>query len=245
MTEQEAIEIMEEVKSLDDSLYAYDPAYMEALEIVITDLEEIQQYRKIGTVEELKKTVKEEDVLKFYYCESEDDYYIGKRVENFYYARYGETGFEWFMSRYLPWGEHVVKPNTLWKEYTYPSEPKEIPFFEWLQGFLKKYCGGTVEEIKQAIGVLSLSENDIIETFHELNEYRKIGTVEECREAVEKQRTKKIIIRDWNPTKCPTCGHELSTSLGDGYYKHPIFLERCPECGQAIQWDNLEGMEDE
>lgn len=152
-------------------------------------------------------------MLKFYYCESEDNYYIGKRVGNFYYARYVETGFEWFMSRYLPWGEHVIAPNTVWKEHIYPSEPKEIPFFEWLQGFIKRYCGGTVEE---------------------------------CREAVEKQKPKKIIIRNWNPTKCPTCGHELSTSLGDGYYKHPIFLERCPECGQAIQWDeNLEGMEDE
>ena len=84
-----------------------------------------------------------------------------------------------------------------------------------------------------------------ISALKEIQQYRKIGTVEECREAREKQRTKKIIIRDWNPTKCPTCGHELSTSLGDGYYKHPIFLERCPECGQAIQWDNLEGMEDE
>lgn len=110
MTEQEAIEIMEEVKSLDDSLYAYDPAYMEALEIVITALKEVQQYRAIGTVEE-------------------------------------------------------------------------------------------------------------------------------CREAVEKQKPKKIIIRNWNPTYCPTCGHELSTSLGDGYYKHPTFLERCHECGQAISWE--------
>ena len=80
----------------------------------------------------------------------------------------------------------------------------------------------------------------------EIQQYREIGTVEECREAMEKQRVKKIIIRDWNPTKCPTCGHELSTSLGDGYYKHPTFLERCPECGQAIRWEeNLEGMEDE
>ena len=93
------------------------------------DCEELEQYRAIGTVEECRKSVKEEDVLKFYYCESKDDYYIGKRVGNFYYARYGETGFEWFMSRYLPWGEHVVEPNTLWKEHTYPSEPKEIPFF--------------------------------------------------------------------------------------------------------------------
>lgn len=69
-------------------------------------------------------------------------------------------------------------------------------------------------------------------------EYEKIGTVEECRKAVDKQKPKKIIIRDWNPTKCPTCGHELSTSLGDGYYKHPTFLERCPKCGQTIQWEN-------
>ena len=102
-------------------------------------------------VEELKNSTREEDILKFYYCESEDDYYLGQRVENKYYARYGKTGFTWFMSRYLPWGEHVIAPNTLWKEYTYPSEPKEIPFFEWLQGFLKKYCGGTVEECRKAM----------------------------------------------------------------------------------------------
>lgn len=121
------------------------------LQYAISALKEIQQYREIGTVEELKNSTREEDILKFYYCESEDDYYIGKRVGNFYYARYAETGFEWFMSRYLPWGEHVVKPNTLWKEYTYSSEPKEIPFFEWLQGFVKKYCGGTVEECREAV----------------------------------------------------------------------------------------------
>ena len=110
-------------------------------------------YISVGWVKEIirKHTKNEEDILKFYYCESEDDYYIGKRVENLYYARYGKTGFEWLMSRYLPWGEHIVKPNTLWKEYTYPSEPKEIPFFEWLQGFLRKYCGGTVEECREAV----------------------------------------------------------------------------------------------
>ena len=77
-----------------------------------------------------------------------------------------------------------------------------------------------------------------IEALKEVQLYREIGTVEECRKAVDKQKPKKIIIRDWNPTKCPTCGHELSTSLGDGYYKHPTFLERCPKCGQTIQWEN-------
>ena len=74
----------------------------------------------------------------------------------------------------------------------------------------------------------------------ELEQYRAIGTVEECKGAVEKQKAKEIIIRNWNPTKCPTCNYELSTSLGDGYYKHPTFLERCPECGQAIRWEESE-----
>ena len=78
------------------------------------------------------------------------------------------------------------------------------------------------------------------QALEEIQQYRAIGTVEECREAVEKQKTKKIIIRDWNPTRCPTCDHELSTSLGDGYHKHPTFLERCPNCGQAISWEESE-----
>lgn len=75
---------------------------------------------------------------------------------------------------------------------------------------------------------------------NELEQYRKIGSVEECREAVDKQKPKKIIIEPYCPTECPTCGHELSTSLGDGYYKYPTFLERCPNCGQAIQWEESE-----
>ena len=98
----------------------------------IKDIEQLQKYREIGTVEELKKAVKEEDVLKFYYCESEEDYYIGKRAGNFYYARYGKTGFEWFMSRYLPWGKEG-----------YPTEPMEISCFDWLCGFFEKYINHT------------------------------------------------------------------------------------------------------
>lgn len=103
---------------------------------------------------------------------------------------------------------------------------------------------GTLEELKNVDIVLIKRNKTLERMIDECMEYERIGTLEECREAVEKQKPKKIIIRDWNPTKCPTCGHELSTSLGDGYYKHPTFLKRCPECGQAIQWDeNLENEE--
>ena len=88
----------------------------------------------------IRKYIKnEEDILKFYYCESEDYYYIGKRVQNMYYARYEPGGFTWFASRYLPWGKCVTAPETAWKEYTYPTEPKEIPFMEWMKGFIRKH----------------------------------------------------------------------------------------------------------
>lgn len=83
----------------------------------------------------------EENILKFYYVRSIDDYWLGRRVDNFYYAEYlPEIGnWVWTHSRNLLWGEHVVEPNTLWKEHTYPSEPEEIPFHEWLTGFMEKY----------------------------------------------------------------------------------------------------------
>jgi hypothetical protein len=82
----------------------------------------------------------EEDQLKFYYVESIDDYWIGMRIDNFYYADWHEgLGFVWSKSRHLPWGETVVDENTLWKVHTYPSKPVEIPFTDWIVGFVKKY----------------------------------------------------------------------------------------------------------
>lgn len=40
MTNKEAIAILEEVKTIDDSMYQYNPAYLEALEIAIKALEQ-------------------------------------------------------------------------------------------------------------------------------------------------------------------------------------------------------------
>ena len=45
MTKQEAIEILEEVKELDDTMYAYNPVYMKALDMAIEALKEIQLYK--------------------------------------------------------------------------------------------------------------------------------------------------------------------------------------------------------
>lgn len=64
MTPEEAIEILEEVKELDDTLYAYNAAYMEALEVALFALKEIQNYRKLGTLEELARAKKYIDLAK-------------------------------------------------------------------------------------------------------------------------------------------------------------------------------------
>ena len=77
-----------------------------------------------------------------------------------------------------------------------------------------------------------------ISALEEIQQYRKIGTVEECREAVDKQKPKKPVLRNDNGKlrkSCPVCGCFFS----------PL-SRSCPKCGQAIRLgENKEGMRDE
>lgn len=69
-----------------------------------------------------------------------------------------------------------------------------------------------------------------IHALDEVEEYRAIGTPEECRAAVEKQTAKLVI--DNTPTEdsvwyqCPTCKGDLTTTRG--FY--------CQYCGQKLHW---------
>lgn len=49
MTKQQAIDILEEVKMLDDSMYQYNDAYMEALDYVLDLVKNIKDEFKIST----------------------------------------------------------------------------------------------------------------------------------------------------------------------------------------------------
>ena len=74
MTPEEAIEILEEVKELDDTMYAYNPVYMNALDMAIEALKEVQLYREIGTVEECRKAVEKQKpkiIIIESYCSTE------------------------------------------------------------------------------------------------------------------------------------------------------------------------------
>lgn len=95
---------------------------------------------------------------------------------------------------------------------------------------IKTMCAG------KALEEWGFRKEDVEKSLLELSEYRKLGTVEEVRKAVEKDTDKKVIIKPFEPCKCPTCDKELSESVGDGYYKHYYYLKRCPECGQRLDW---------
>ena len=60
MTENEAKDILNEIMELDDSMAQYNLAYMKAMEVAIKALEEVQQYRAIGTPEECRKTMEKQ-----------------------------------------------------------------------------------------------------------------------------------------------------------------------------------------
>lgn len=89
-------------------------------------------------------------------------------------------------------------------------------------------------EFLEALGIA-------ITALKEIQQYQGIGTVEECREAVEKQNPKKpdyegdgyadgyMVYDTWI---CPNCGEKYEVDYDD--YKH------CPNCGQAIMQEGDE-----
>lgn len=80
-----------------------------------------------------------------------------------------------------------------------------------------------------------------VQALEEIQQYRAIGTPEECRAAVEKQTAKKpdyegdgysdghLVYDTWI---CPCCGKHYEVDYDD--------YDFCPECGQCIDWSEEE-----
>lgn len=86
-----------------------------------------------------------------------------------------------------------------------------------------------------------------IEALKEIQQYREIGTVEECRKAVEKQKAKKCVIDfcpDHTHYKCPSCGKIHLSIYKCGCLILGSIPRFCEYCGQALIDNDLEGMED-
>ena len=120
---------------------------------------------------------------------------------------------------------------------------------------------GTVEEVMQnardlkrqtehsehLAEVLKATQNLLEKRERLLKEYCKIGTVEKCQEAREKQKAKAVknrkLLKDFHGSPyciqgdCPNCGCKSIKATATDY---------CYVCGQHLKWnENLEGMEDE
>lgn len=90
-----------------------------------------------------------------------------------------------------------------------------------------------------------------MKALEEIQQYRAIGTVEECQEAMERQRAKKpylyggvrrgldnagnSISKEENCYECPTCdqflGYEIDCK-GENYQ-----VDYCHYCGQSLLWE--------
>lgn len=80
-----------------------------------------------------------------------------------------------------------------------------------------------------------------ISALKEIQQYHKIGTVEECRDAVEKQTQKKCAIDscpDHTHYKCPSCGQIELSIYKHGFPRLGRITKYCENCGQALIDEN-------
>ena len=83
------------------------------------------------------------------------------------------------------------------------------------------YREGTMTALDMAISALKA-----------IQQYREIGTAEECREAVEKQKPMKATDIHVDEYFCPACGAENCCDQGIARDRY------CPNCGQAVLQEN-------
>lgn len=102
---------------------------------------------------------------------------------------------------------------------------------------------GTPEELKAAMKYVYLAKKHgtVGQVIENCVKYEEIGTLEECQEAMEKQKAKKpyyegdgysdghLVYDTWI---CPCCSKHYEVDYDD--------YDFCPSCGQCIDWSNEE-----
>ena len=105
------------------------------------------------------------------------------------------------------------------------------------------YSSGEIKDAEQTIEMYDIA----ISALKEVQQYREIGTVEECREVVEKRSPEKCIIDscpDHTHYKCPSCGQIELSIYKHGFPRLGRITKYCENCGQALIDNSRKGMED-
>ena len=119
-----------------------------------------------------------------------------------------------------------------------------ISYRKYSQEELAEMGNRAVTENEKAINILEHMKNLVtvrifeeealdraIKALEEVQQYREIGTPEECQAAMEKQIAKKAITyRGTNRADCPACG---ATVRGID----APFGNWCSKCGQRLDWE--------
>lgn len=101
-------------------------------------------------------------------------------------------------------------------------------------------CLGTTKNDAMAWVKLNPALETAVNALAEIQQYRAIGTVEECREAIEKQNAKEPVEYEGKYYACPNCDNLLMPK----WERYPFQLKDkknglpyCLSCGQAILWE--------
>lgn len=110
---------------------------------------------------------------------------------------------------------------------------ENIHRIEVIGDFLSTNSDANDKECRKNIDILTKTNKAL----EEVQQYRAIGTPEECQAAVEKQKEKKPIRND--KCTCPSCGtHNEVFKKRRNTVSHDIVY--CWHCGQAVEIDRLE-----
>ena len=133
----------------------------------------------------------------------------------------------------------IIKEEKSWE-----SDNRKIDAFiiaiDSLEEIQKYREIGAVSELQDlVIGINALADSQfsaadmakLVNDMKSLYEYRQIGTPEECRAAVEKQKAKKVMRnKTMNIYFCPVCERRVN-------YMHTLY---CSGCGQKLDWSDEE-----
>lgn len=104
---------------------------------------------------------------------------------------------------------------------------------EVIKEFMENNKGADERECKRNIFALEEANKAL----SEIQQYRSIGTVEECRAAMERKSAKKPL----SITHCKDGNHPLSQDIGRCPCCNGIVAENmiwCDDCGQKLDWSD-------